>query len=344
MKINRIELLGALNRVSPGLASKAIIEQTDTFVFQDEVVFTYNDRIAVSTPLDLGFEGAVEAEPLLKLLNRMTCEEVIVEAAEGEMTLCAAKGSKKAGIKLQAEITLPLSEAGMPKDEDWLDLPATFLKGIRFAQFSTGKDMNRPVLTCVCVHGRHILSSDSCRLTRYDMGKKAARIFTKDLLIPADSVKPILDHKPIEYGIVGTWIHFNNEEDTILSLRMVEGEFPIDKAEPLLSVQGESITFPEDLENLLGCAQVFASDDFKKDSVVEFTVKGKTMIIRSENESGWYEEECAMPQKCGNFNFMIHPQMLLDLLDILENVQVSDSLIKLTGENFEHVVALIAEK
>jgi len=51
IKVNRVELKEALERVRPGLASKDIIDQATSFAFLKDRVVTYNDEISISHPV-----------------------------------------------------------------------------------------------------------------------------------------------------------------------------------------------------------------------------------------------------------------------------------------------------
>ena len=73
MKISRVELLEALEKVKPGLANKELIEQSTSFAFIGDRVVTYNDEISVSHTVK-GLEnmrGAIKAKTLYEFLARV---------------------------------------------------------------------------------------------------------------------------------------------------------------------------------------------------------------------------------------------------------------------------------
>ena len=76
MKINRQELLKALTAVKPGLTSVEILEQSTSFVFKKGRVYTYNDEIAISHPVDKSLSGVVSAKEFYELLNRYTDKQL----------------------------------------------------------------------------------------------------------------------------------------------------------------------------------------------------------------------------------------------------------------------------
>ena len=91
------DLLTALETVKPGLASKEMIEQSTSFAFMNDRVVTYNDEISLSHPVkDLEIEGAIQAEQLYKLLNKLKKDEIEVEIKGNELLL--KSGNTEAGL------------------------------------------------------------------------------------------------------------------------------------------------------------------------------------------------------------------------------------------------------
>ena len=83
MVINRKELLENLKMAMPGIETgTAKLQGADTFVFKDGKIFTYNDTISVSVPInqtDLieeNIEGAVSAEEFYNIISKLPVEEI----------------------------------------------------------------------------------------------------------------------------------------------------------------------------------------------------------------------------------------------------------------------------
>jgi len=204
MKVKRTEVLDALSRVEPGLAAKEIVEQSQSFVFVDGDVLTFNDEIAIAHPLDVGIQGAVKADEFYKLMSKLKEDELDITTDGGELRV---KGQKKeAGIRMEAEITLPLKEIAPPKK--WTQLPSKFCDALKFCIFSTSTDMTKPALTCLYVNDTSVVSCDNFRLTRYSMGDEAKGLFPAPFLLPAAAARQLLKYAPKKYAIVGGWIHF----------------------------------------------------------------------------------------------------------------------------------------
>ena len=91
MKVNRENLLKELESVIPGLSPKEVIEQSSCFVFQDNVITTFNDEIACSIGTALDIKGAVPAKLLLEVLRKVTDEEVEIKQKKGELSIFGKK-------------------------------------------------------------------------------------------------------------------------------------------------------------------------------------------------------------------------------------------------------------
>ena len=335
MKIGRTELLDALSLVQPGLAAKEVIEQSQSFVFKGKRVYTYNDRIALSTPSPLDIEGAVKAAELLSLLSKSKVKEYDIEITDNEFLLKSRKS--KAGIRLEAEISLPLDEISQPTD--WTNLPKRFCEALKFCLFSAGTDMSKEILTCLHIKGRHVTSCDNFRITRYDMGKSATKQFPDSLLIPATAVRELLRYEPLTYCIFDGWIHFRMENGAVFSCRSVEQKYP--DMSKYMEVEGESVEMPKRLAEALDRASIFVKTEFEQDEQVELSLKEGNLQVNGEGDSGWFKERIKIEYDGEPVRFHVNPQFLMETLDLLHEMTIGEDKLRLEGENFVHVVNLL---
>lgn len=85
MKINRKELLGAINKVLPGIAVGNItVENADTIVFTNGHVYSYNSAISVDAKLPEGvdFKGVVKGQDFYNCINKLPGDEIELEVTE----------------------------------------------------------------------------------------------------------------------------------------------------------------------------------------------------------------------------------------------------------------------
>ena len=326
-------LLTALETVKPGLAAKEMIEQSTSFAFMNGRVVTYNDEISVSHPVkDLEIEGAIQAEELHKLLTRLKEDEIEVKIKGGELLL--KSGKTEAGLTLQKEITLPLEEIG--KTGKWKDLPEDFLSYVRRAMATCSNDMSRPVLTCVHVSKEGVIEgSDSFRITRCRLEEEMP---VEEFLLPASAAIQVIRIKPTKIATGDGWIHFKTEEDTILSCRVFEDEFP-DTA-PFLKVEGMEIVLPKQIDEILDRAAVFAKRDHFLDEIVTITIGDNHILVSSKSDAGWFKEPARMRYSDKPITFSITPYLLQDILKETNVCVMCEDRLKFEGAGWEHITTL----
>lgn len=314
MEIDRKELQKALKIVKPGLANKDVVEQATSFAFMGGRVVTYNDEISVSHPIvGLKLDGAIRADRLYAFLDKLTKDVVQIDITDTEVLISA--GRSKAGLPLQSEIKLPL------KDEiahfgKWKDLPEHFIKFLSMAIPSCSHDMSRPVLTCVHVSQTGFIeASDNYRITQCDMKEEMP---VKSFLIPATSASQVtkMNPSPTQISEGKGWIHFKNEEDTVMSCRILEESFP--NIMPFMEVEGKTIHLPKTINAVLDRASVFYKRDHDLDEKVIITLKDNSFRVKASADpggtTGWFKEEVNMVYEDVPVTFSITPYLLRDIL------------------------------
>lgn len=333
--MKREDLLNALEVVRPGLASSDVVEQATSFAFLGNMVVTYNDEISISTPVaGLDVTGAVRAEELYQLLNKIKKDEIEVTIVGSELQLKA--GRAKAGIVLQQEIKLPIEEVG--KQTGWKPLPEDFAKGIAFAIPSTAKNMSNSILAClhVCKDG-YVEASDNFRITRYDF---AGKLPTANYLLPASSANDLIKYNVKEATAGKGWVHYRTESGTVVSCRTFSGEYPA--TDQFLQVKGVEFDLPRTLADLLTRAQIFSVSGQKSAEEVEITLDNNRMKVRGQNEYGWFEEVANVNYTKDPAVFVVNPVHLKTITESVHSCLLSENCLKFSGGNWQHVIALKA--
>lgn len=335
MEVKREELLETLTKVQPALADAEILEQSRSFVFANGRVYTYNDEIAISLPCEMDFEGAVNGKLLFKLLTKTKDETLELETTETELRV---KGKRmNAGIALESEILLPISELGGPAA--WFDLPEDFCEALDFCKFSVGHSLNQPVLSCLHVKDKYVTSCDNYRLTVYEMHDGPA---VEELLIPEKAASQLVKYKPIKCGLTEGWANFQNEQDCLFSIRVVADKY-ID-VEPLLDVVGESFEFPAVMTEILQRAGIFSEGEkglpSKEDVIV--SIGDQEMQVEGKGPLGWFTETKKVRYSGKALKFAINPKLLIQILKMLRKATVGSDKMKIEGENFIHIIVLHA--
>ena len=339
MIVNRTRLLGLLSKVKVAIASQEFVEQSTCFIFKGGRIFAYNDEIAVSTKADIDEEivGAVSAKELVNLLGRVKEEEITVKATDTELNIIS--GRTKAGILLQKEITLPIDELGIPKK--WSPLPPDFDYAISECEYSCGKDMTKPALTCIHLNEDKAESCDAdFRLTRYTFKKK---YFKTPILIPGKSAMEISKYGFDKYSTTQGWVHFQHkEDDLVFSTRVFDTKYP--KLDEFLKVEGVEIKIPKELGDCLDRCSIFAETSLKRDELVKIDISKGRISLKAQNEQGWIKDSCRMKYKGKPISFLVNPKVLMGSIKNMESAIIGERNMKFKGENFDHLVALMIKE
>ena len=335
MKIKKQTLQNALSLVKPGLAGKELIEQSTSFAFMGKTVVTYNDEISLSHPVEgLNIVGAVKADELYQLLSKLKQDEIDVEVTENEIIIVA--GKSRAGLTLQQEIKLPLDE--ITEATDWKRLPSDFIENLTLARQSCGVDMSRAVLTCVDVSSKGVMtSSDGFSVFRINPEKPTKQ---RGYLLPGTIAREVIKLKPIEYCESEGWVHYKTAEGTVLSCRIFEDKFP--SVDNLLPVEGETITFPEKIIEMLDRAGVFSQREHSLDESITIQLENKKLKVKSESDNGWYEEEVNLRYTGKPLSFNVTPQLLQRMLEKTQQCIVSTTInrIRFETDKWEYIAVL----
>lgn len=334
--MNTKELLDILSEVKPGLSKHSFIEQSTCFIFKDKKVYTYNDEISVSMPIDTKINGAVQAAELHQLLCRVKDKEVELSTNETELQI---KGKKfKSGIKLQSEILLPINKINTKKK--WGTLPSDFMAALRYCKSSTDKNKEYPLFNCVHFYEGLAESTDRHRYAAYYLQDKKA--FKTPLLIPEKIINHLIKCNLNKYAINDGWVHFKNDKQLQFSCRTLSSTHQFPDISFFVEMSGDSkdIKLPDNLKNMLDRAKIFS----EKTPMVTITIKNGMMSIEGMNEAGWYTEKIRIHYKDKKeIKFNINPELLINILQYVDNMEIdiANDKIKFVSEDFIHVIALM---
>lgn len=331
MQVKRAELLNQFEAVLPGLAKKEVIEQSQCFIFKDGSLFTYNDEIRVQHPTPLKISGAVSAEEVYKLLSMMKDEDIEVDVSDKELLVSGKK--VKSGVRLDAEITLPVQEFKVPSK--WEEMPKSFAAAVKFCSFSVAKDMTRPILTCINFKEGKATSSDRFRITQY----KLPNSFVTEVSLPAKSCEEIIKRSPTHYSIGKAWAHFKTAGGAILSCRTYSEPYP--DVSKFMKVTGQQVELPKSLPNMVKRAMIFTTAKFEQDNYVTLKLSEGRLFVKGQGEAGWLSEKSKVNYSGPDFSIILHPGFLLDAITFVDKVIFGERAVMFHSEQFSHVVAAL---
>jgi len=327
MKIRRTELLRTLEEVSAGLATRALIEQSNCFAFQDGEVITFNDEVACRKSADFGITGVVQATPLLALLGKLSEEELDIQQTEEELKIKAGK-NRRSGIRRVEEVLLPLDSLESPKK--WRKLPENFQEAIGVVVSCASTDESQSLLSCVHITSEYLEACDVYQLARYPIKVPV----TRSVLIKREAIKHVSQMRAVKVSETDAWFHFCNESGLILSCRTFAEEYP--SLDELLEVDGSEMRFPAGLADAVSKAEVFLSES-DLDSMMFVGLKKGRLRLRGEGASGWYEERSKVEYDGEPMEFSVSPRLLMDMSKKSDKCIVGESRLKIAGGSFIYV-------
>lgn len=332
MQIEREVLLNQLESIKAGLSPREIIEQSSCFVFDEGKVMTYNDEIACSQDSCLKIKGAVQAEPLIAVLSKLPNDVVDIEMGEGELRIKA--GARNAGVRMEAEVLLPIDSVEKPKK--WNALPENFGDAIYIVSQCAGKDESQFVITCVHITSEFVEACDNYQLSRYPIGIP----IKNKCLVRAASLKHICDLDMTEFAETRTWLHFRNPAGLVLSCRKAQDDYPT--LDSHLDVSGSPTTLPKGLAEATAVASIFSSENADNDDVMInlSPKKGGMLRIKGEGASGWYTETKRIKYSGPAMKFVIAPKLFTELTKRHNECVINQNQLAVNTGKFIYVTSL----
>lgn len=343
ISVNREHLIQLLEFVQPGLSQREIIEQSSCYVFRPNpikegtgLILTFNDEIACSVESPFDFQGAVQASPLLTLLHKMTEDTVDLENGDAELRVYGK--SRRAGIRMEAEVTLPVEKVERPKK--WKPLPDGFIEAVKMTCQCVGKDESKFVATCVHLTPKWIEASDSYQITRYRI---STDLSAESVMVRGQSIKQAMDVGVTHFCETPNWIHFRNDSKLVLSCRRHLEEY-IDLS-PFLKVEGtEPLVLPKGLTEACEKAGIFSVDNAAGEDLVTVRLKKNKLVVKGEGVLGWFRETKKVTYKGRELSFMVSPLILSEIVKRMSECEISEEKLKVKGDKWVYVSCLSQEK
>jgi len=331
MKIKREKFLNDLNAVKAGLSSKEFLEQSTSIVLQEEgTIVTFNDEVCCRKSTSLkGVSGAVHAQTLYEIIERMDDEFLEVRESDGELEFA---GKRKAfGVVKEKEIHLPIDRVEMPKA--WRELPKEFAEAVQLVKHCVGTDENQFLLTCIHINADMIEACDNYQMMRCTVKTGLDR----SVLVRGASLASIVPFAMESISLTKSWIHFKNSDGLMYSCRRYTEDYP--SLESLLALKGHSIVIPRGLADASERAAVFGSEKTTTPMISVHLRQGK-LKLKGENLMGWYREVRKVDYSGPEMEFVISASLLKHVSENYSDAKIGDDKLKVSGGQWEYVTAL----
>jgi hypothetical protein len=330
MQVNRQEFLQQLVAVSAGLSQQEVIEQSSCFVFDKGLVITYNDEVSCRQPTSLEFTGAVQARPLLSILQKLADESLEIIPSSEELLLHGKRS--RVGIRMEKQITMPIHNVG--SFGKWLSLPENFADAIKLVSNCVGKEETQFWSTCVHLDSRWVEACDNFQLSRYHV---SLAVKEKSVLVKGKAISSLVDLNMCEFSEKESWMHFRNKDGLVFSCRRYIEMFP--ELDKLLKVTGTPTVLPKGLSDAIDKAEIFSGENADSNQVLIELSPGK-LRIKGIGVSGWYSETKKIKYSGDTMSFMIAPKLLGELCRRYHECEITKDRLKVSDGKFVYVASL----
>jgi hypothetical protein len=300
-------------------------------VFQNQRVLTFNDEVACAQESCLSITAVIEALPLLEILRRLK-ETSLRVWHKGDKLKIKGKGGRVMEFKCDTEVQLPFDTVEVPKK--WRRLRKGFLEALDLVQQCAGKDEAAFAQTCVHLTSTHIEASDNFQMSRHLIRTK----LKKRTLVPRTSIKSISDLGVTHFSETENWLHFKNPTGLILSCRRYLDDYPVD-IDKYMTVKGQKAILPKGLGAAADKAGVFSADN-SEDNLVLVRIHHNRIIIKGEGDHGTYTQPLTGAGFEGELEFMIPPDVLIDITKHHNTVMLTDRALKIDTGNLQYLTRL----
>ena len=334
-RFNREEFIATLNKVRPGLSNREITQQATCVVFRNGNIITYNEEVMCSTNSGLPetFSGAVQASPLITILQKLPDEEVQLASGVGNFSVIGK--NRKTSIAMETEVLLPVEQVEIPDKSAWKPLHKNFTDAISVVQECASKDQSMFTFTCIHIHPKFIEASDNNQLVRY-------RIKTgveKEFLVRKEALKFVALFDFDQFAETERWIHFRTKGK---KMRMSCLRYIADYEDlgGILAKTGTPTVLPKALAEVAERCAVFSSQN-TDNNVLIVHINRDSMKVRGEGAMGFHEEVKKMKYAGPPIKFSISPKMLAELVNRHTNCEIADGkLLLIDGGTFRYAASL----
>ena len=342
----REDLVAVLKAVLPGIdKNNALLQNADSFVFDDEWVKSYNDNLSISFPFEIGVSCVIKAIEFYNILTRMKGDEVSLSMKGGKLIMTDEITEVSMNVFAASPITQCIENVFL-EDIEWKDLPLDFQNGLDLCLYSVIKDPIYGEISGVFISDRDMISTDNVRASWYRLISPIDGTF----IFPLGSAKELVKMGALERYALGTsWVHFEDEFGAIFSSRLLVGSYPAEKIKAILSVEkGDVFKFPEGAMESIDRVSVFSSPT-KEDraSFLRIQSDGQYLHYIGERDFGSAKDKSLMiddPWPDG-IEVCVNPKFLKTILSTTDTFYIpTNRYFLFETENFSHAVCLVSLK
>jgi len=342
MKTDRMELRNKLAALKPGLAKREFIAQATHFIFFDNLIATFNDKILITTPFECDVVFSVKGEEFFRLIDGITDDTINIELKDKKIKVRSSSTSSSMATISEDQNNLPeLIKKMLENMDEWKILPSDFLNAISLCAFSASNDLSSGVRACISIVGNRCYATDGNRVSRYCMEDN---IKEKDFNIFSKEAMELSKFPVVDYCIHDKWVHFKTADGVTFSTSFIKGELPVKKIEEIFSdiEKYPSLELPDNLKVTLDNVTMLASDLTNNSGRATYLhIEDGEIIVKASNDLGWVEKNLRCKYDGEPIDIGINNRFLAQILQKTATLSWFENKLYFSSGNFLHALMQI---
>lgn len=346
MQISKMQLQTSLDKVKSAVGAKDNNMQQDCFTFMEDRIMAFNDDVAICTQLDKDLGNfAVSAKEFYAVVQKLPGEVLDMELTDEGLII--KSGRSKSKFKVQKDLKFPIDEIGGEIKID-NDLPEKFAHAMSLVAPACGRDMTKPLTTCVFLKDDCIVATDNYCAARYIFDDFQ---WKESLYLPRATADIISKYALEGYSVQKQgWIRFGTVDGTTtLDCRTYYKGQPFADIETLFEQRGDQIQLPEKLIGALERAGVFGQSsetvaNSKDDPFVNLSITNNSLVVSGTGSIGEYEEKMRIEYDSQSRSFFINANLLSKVLKEGYDCELCQNFIHIGNDIYGYLVAYTIAK
>ncbi len=280
------DIVQIVKTIKPGLAEKQLVPGMSRFIFTGSDIATFNGGVCVHHPIETSFNCSINADEFTRIINKLTTKTIKLKEVDGHLTLTSgkvrAKFSTKADIDaVDKQIESIFNEISGLNDDAWKEMDKEFRVGVSLVIPSASKNRQKGTQCSLHVYDHWLICSDGKRLAVYELESPP-----DPFLVDASEISSIIksDVDIGWYAITESWVHLQNSENVVFSIRRRSGEFPYDSLFDIIEnfPTDATIKLPDEFRTAIDITSTFTEEDGK----IDITINSKEMLCVGKAVTG----------------------------------------------------------
>ena len=334
MKIKLANFVTQLEQLTPGLSPRAIVEQSDHYVFKDGRIYTFNEEVMVSSPTTLKIEGTTPADQFLEQFKKFSRRYETADIRQTKNEIQTRVPNEQTGFAMSKTINLPVEEVDEPKK--WKQVGQEFVEALRLVMSCASSTIEEAfMMVCLHITKDHIEACDGIQTARY----------THPVPVPGD----MLVRRTAIEGASGltieaicttkTWFHMRTPDDLVYSCRRyVDTYNSLDK---FFQTKGKKIVLPDAMGEFVEHVHTFSKQNADDYITVELS-KGRMTFKTTSQGRGWHKatDSDTVKYRGPDLTFSIRPALVKEILQRGNKAMVTPKRLKVVAGNLEYLTCL----